>query len=82
MNDNKKTIKKKYLRVIADMKPQMQIIPLKVIYNESEYEITSLIDIKFLVVPGLGERCYAYYCKIKNKLKIIYLDLENQWFVI
>lgn len=71
-----------YLRVIADMKPQMQIIPLKVIFNETEYNIDSVIDIKYQVVMGLGKQCYAYYCKIKNHLKIIYLDSDFQWFVI
>lgn len=74
--------KKKFLRVIADMKPQMQIMPLKVIFNETEYLIDSVIDIKFQIVPTFGERCFAYYCKIKGKLKIIYLDKDFNWFVI
>ena len=79
--DNRKD-GKNYIRVIADMRPDLQIMPLKVIVDDKEYKVDSVIDIKRMVVPTLGERCFAYYCKFKTKLRILYLDAEFKWFTI
>ena len=79
-NNNKNSIK--YLRVIADMRPHSLIMPIKVIFNEKEFVIDEIFDIKKLVVSQIGELCSAYYCKFKRKIKILYLDKMYNWFVI
>ena len=73
----------KFLRVIADMKPHSQIIPLKVIIDdEREFVIDKIIDIKKFVESVTNSLCFAYYCKFKTKLRILYLNKENNWFVV
>lgn len=72
----------KYLRIIADMKPNSLIMPLKVIFDEREFMVSEVFDIKKIVVAELGELCYAYYCKFNNKIRILYLDKLYNWFVI
>ena len=72
----------KFLRVIADMKPHLQIIPLKVIFDDREFVIDKIIDIKKFVEPVTNSLCLAYYCKFKSKLKILFLDRENNWFTV
>ena len=71
----------KYLHVIADMKPNSLIMPIKIIYENKEYIVSEVFDIKKLVVKT-GELCYAYYCKINGKIKILYLNRNYRWFVI
>lgn len=72
----------KYLRVIADMRPNSKIMPIKVVYEDKEYEVSEVIDIKRYVVPAICQLCHAYYCKFKEKLKILYLDGDYNWFVV
>ena len=81
-NVDKNTKNVKYLRVIADMKPNSIIMPIKVIYNEKEYIISQVFDVKKLIVDRIGELCFAYYCKFNSKIKILYLDKLYNWFVI
>lgn len=74
---------KKYLHIVADMRPNAQILPMKVIWNDGrEFIIEQILDIKRNNIEKLGEQCMAYYCIISGKRKVIYLDSDMQWFVI
>ena len=65
------------------MKPHFQIIPLKIIYDDGrEFVIDKIIDIKKFVEPVTKSHCLAYYSKFKSKLKILFLDRENNWFTV
>ena len=79
-SNNIKSIR--YLRVVADMKPNSPIMPLKVIYDEKEYIVDEIFNVKRFVVEQIGELCNAYYCKFKHKIRILYLDKNYNWFVI
>lgn len=72
----------KYLRVVADMPPDSIIMPIKVIFDEREFIIDKVFDIKRVTVPAVGEFCNAYYCKFGSKIRILYLSKDCKWFVI
>ena len=80
--DIKKQKSIKFLRVIADMKPHSKIMPLKVIFDDREFIIDKIIDIKNFIEATTNSFCTAYYCKFKSKLKILYLDKDYNWFVV
>lgn len=83
MENLKKPERKKFLRVVADMRPKMQIMPIKIILDEGkEVKIDFVADVRQILVKDLGEQCMAYFCDIAGVRKVIFLDGEMQWFEI
>ncbi len=82
-NEASEVKQKKYLRVIADMRPNAQIIPLKIVSDDGrEFIIQNVFNIVRIIVEDIGEQCMAYYMVVGGKRKVIYLDKNMQWFVI
>ncbi len=74
---------KLFLHVIADMRPNAQIMPLTIIWDDGRtFDIEDVFDIKRTILKDFGEQCLTFYCKIGGRRKLIYLDSCYQWFVI
>lgn len=84
MNEKvQKQNEKHFIRVIADMRPNLQIMPLKIVWEDGrEFKVESVNDVRQILVSGLGEVAMAYFCVIKGVRRTIYLDRNMQWFVI
>ena len=76
-------VKKKPIRVIADMRPNMQIMPVAV-FDESgkRQKVDIVTDIRRMLVKDLGEQCYAYFMIVAGNRKVIFLDKNMQWFEV
>lgn len=72
---------KRYVRVVADMRPGRQIMPVFV-YDEAgnRAKVDAVTDIRRVLVKNLGEQCYAYFLVAGGSRKVIYLDKQMQWF--
>lgn len=74
---------KTFIRVIADMRPNAQIIPLKIVSDDGrEFVIENVYNIIRTIVEAIGEQCMAYYIVVRGTRKVIYLDKNFAWFVI
>ncbi len=74
---------KHFVRVVADMRPNMQIMPLSIIWEDNrQFKIDDVKDVRQLVVSGLGEQCMAYFIEINKSRRVLYLDKNMQWFIV
>lgn len=72
-----------YVRVIADMKPKMQIMPKSIIWEDGrEFAIDEIKDVRQVLVSGMGKECMAYFVEIRGSRRVLYLDRMMQWFII
>lgn len=73
--------KKRYVSVITEFKPDGEIIPKEVIWQDGrKFEIDRILDVRpsaSLKVGGAGIR---YTCRIQNIATYLFLE-ENRWFV-
>ncbi len=74
---------KKFIRVIADMRPNAQIIPLKIVADDGrDFAIQNVFSIVRTIVEDIGEQCMAYHIIVNDTRKVIYLDKNFAWFVM
>ena len=72
---------KKLIRVIVDMRPNMQIMPVAVFDDSGKrIKVDVVSDIRRVLVKDLGEQCFAYFLVAGGSRKVIYLDKNMQWF--
>lgn len=74
---------KRFIRVIADMRPNAQIIPLKIVADDGrDFAIQNVFSIVRTIVEDIGEQCMAYHIIVNDTRKVIYLDKNFAWFVM
>lgn len=74
---------KKPIRVIADMRPNMQILPVALFDEDGRrLKIDDVMDIRRVLVKDLGEQCFAYFVVAGGSHRVIYLDKNNLWFEV
>ncbi len=72
---------RKNINVIAKMTEIGKVIPLKILWSETEiFEIDKVIDIRKKASTKGGGMGLRYTCKIKGIEKFLFLD-EYTWFV-
>jgi len=74
-------MKRTYVTVILKFDTEGIIIPLKIIFNDKEYEIDKIINVKNHLsrMGGVNNR---FEIKIAGKVTYLFYDvLENRWFV-
>lgn len=71
---------KKYVKVILEIDENGKKTPKTIVYNDKEYLIDKVVDIRQCVsmkVGGIGER---YTVRIDGKETFIFFE-NNKWFV-
>ena len=71
---------KKYVKVILEIDENGKKTPKTIVYNDKEYSVDRVIDIRTCVsmkVGGIGER---YTVRIGGKETYIFFE-NNKWFV-
>lgn len=72
---------RKNITVIAKMKSDGSVIPLKIVWSEIEtYTIDKVLDIRKASATKTGGFGLRYTCKIKGIEKFLFLD-DYVWFV-
>lgn len=71
---------KKFLKVIAEHRPDGSIRPLKIEYKDHWYELDRLIDVRMAASLKAGGQGLRYTCKIAGKKVYLFCD-EGYWFL-
>ena len=72
---------RKNINVIAKMCESGKVIPLSILWSDSEtFNIDKVLDIRKKASTKGGGKGLRYTCKIKNQERYLWLD-EYVWFV-
>ena len=72
---------KKYIDVVAKMKSDGTILPLKIIWEDGkEYEIDKLEDCRRAVSLKAGGCGLRFSCRIKGQTRFLFLE-DYRWFI-
>lgn len=73
-------MERKYLKVIAEHRPDASIRLLKVEYNDCWYEVDRLIDVRMAASLKAGGQGIRYTCQINGKRVYLFCD-NGLWFL-
>lgn len=69
-------LEKKYLKVIAEHRPDGSIRPLKIEYEDRWYEVDRLIDVRMAASLKAGGQGIRYTCKTAGRQVYLFCDEE------
>ena len=72
---------KKYIDVVASMKSDGTVLPLKIIWEDGkEYMVDNVLDIRRAASLKAGGCGVRYTCKICGQVRFLFLE-DYLWFV-
>lgn len=71
---------KKYLKVVAEHRPDGSVRPLKIEYEDRWYDVDRLIDVRMAASLKAGGQGMRYTCKVAGRQVYLFCD-EGRWFL-
>lgn len=71
---------KRYIRVVAEHRPDGSIRPLRIEHEDRWYDVDRLIDVRMAASLKAGGQGMRYTCKIDGRQVYLFCD-EGRWFL-